>query len=193
METKSLIVEFAARVAVCFPELKGRSIAVSEVEPFSNKTNRPTLPIAFTALLSSTGTQAAGAQRVNLTESFTLNFMFEPVKYKMLDGNESPFFAFYDYEPIRDRLLSMLVEWETPRKSRVVYRSMDVASDEFAVYINFKLETAEKWDAVCHAVEFDNTHVPARHTIAVTTCAPKVLYCKEEEVTAVDPCPKSAT
>ena len=189
MAKEPMIVAFAAMIARNFPDLEGRSIAVSEVDPFTSSTTKPKLPIAFTALLGSDGVQTSGGQFVKLTDSFVLNFMFEPVKYTNLSGKETSFFAFYDYEALRDRVLSALGDWRTPRGSGVVYKSMDVSSDEFAVYIAFKLETVENWEAWCHGVELEFDHSAKTFSLAITTCSPKTLYCKQEEVEKTDPCP----
>ena len=109
-----LIVALAALVAEAFPELGGRSIAVSEVDPFNNKTSVPTLPIAFSALVGEQAVQPENGGRTKLSSDVLLQFVFKPVKYTREDGAATPFFAFYDYEAIRDRLLTALNGWRTP-------------------------------------------------------------------------------
>lgn len=137
-----LLVHFAANVAQAFEELQGRSIAVSEVEPFNDKTNRPSLPIAVTALINEQNTNAnatGGATSVDVISDVLLQFIFEPTKYKDGQNQDTPFFAFYDYEAIRNRLLEFLRGYRGPGNESASYRTLDVESDEFAVYLAFRL------------------------------------------------------
>lgn len=145
-DQKVLIIELANAVAQWFPDLEGRSIAASEIEPFNNITEVPTLPIAVSALLSETSDQTQnGASRVELTTEIMLVMMLKPVRYQRTDGAETPFYAFYNYEPIRDTLLENLKDWRTPRGGSVSFRQLDVQSNEFAVYVSFRLVAVEKW------------------------------------------------
>lgn len=179
-----MVESLAASLAEWFPELGGRSIAVSEVMPFKDKANVPTLPIAVTALVSETGDQSAnGGGSITLTPDVMIMFMFEPVKYSRGDGNILPFFAFYDYEALRNKLLHHLMEWRTPHNGGISYRSLDVESDEFAVYISFRLRVTEKW---CRP----DTQEAIEATIAVKVSQPRVECCATEEECPgpVDPC-----
>ena len=136
----------ANAIADTFPELGGRSIAVSEVQPFGDKTNIPTLPIAVTALVKETGKQVQhGGGQIELTDDILVQFIFEPVKYTLSGGSDSPFFAYYDYESIRDRMLSMTQNWRSPRNAGLSFKQMDVESDEFAVYIAMRFSLSEQW------------------------------------------------
>lgn len=137
----------AKAIAEWFPELEGRSIAVSEVEPFSDKTNVPTLPLAVVALVTENNTEAGGngSTRVKLADDILVQFIHEPVKYSRDNGATTPFFAFYDYEAVRDRVLQGIRNWRTPRDGGLSYRSLDLDVDEFAVYIAIRLRTEENW------------------------------------------------
>lgn len=142
----STVEDVAARIAEHFPELKGRSISVSEVEPFRDKTNVPRLPLAVTALVNCSIQQTAnGSGTVNLRDDILVQFIFEPTKYTMENGAESPFFAFYDYEAIRDRMLVVFKNYRTPRNGGLSFVSMDVESDEHAVYLAFRFTTVFRW------------------------------------------------
>lgn len=144
---EATIPSLAKAIAEWFPELEGRSIAVSEVEPFSDKTNVPTLPLAVVALVTENNSTPSsnGATRITIEDDILVQFIFKPVKYNREGGAETPFFAFYDYEAIRDKLLAGLKNWRTPRQGSIGFRSLDVESDEFAVYIAIRLRTSENW------------------------------------------------
>jgi hypothetical protein len=141
-----LILALAEAISVWFPDLGGRSVAVSEVEAFGDKTNVPTLPLAFTALIRETSDQGAkGGTNITITQDLLVQFIYEPVKYNRQDGTQTPFFAFYDYEKLRDRLLTFLSQWRTPRNGNVAYKSLDVSSEPFGVFITFNLQATERW------------------------------------------------
>lgn len=146
MGKKPLILDIAEKIAECFPELNGRSIAVSEVDPFDDKTNIPTLPLAFTALVSEAAEQSVnGGGSITLTQDLLIQFMHAPVKYNRVDGAVTPFYAFYDYEGLRNRLVNFMHGYRTPGNGGVQYRSMDVESSEYAVHITFRFRATEKW------------------------------------------------
>jgi hypothetical protein len=180
MAEMRLIPAVAAAIAVHFQELGGRSIAVSEVDPFDGKTNVPTLPLAITALVGEEGTQSEnGGGKIELTSDILVQFLFDPLKYKRQDGADTPFFAFYDYEALRDRLLEMAVDWTSPRGGRLAYRSLDVESDEFGVSIAFRLRIKEQW---CRP----KADVPSPVVIISSMCAPAT--CEPQECQPSDPC-----
>jgi len=177
-----VLIALASAIAEWFPDLGGRAFAVSEVDPFDKQTNVPTLPVAVVALLTEQGTQGRhGGQRITLASQIVLQFIFEPLKYKREDGSDTPFFAFYDYEGVRDRLLSNLVRWRTPRNGALTYQTMDVESDEFAVYIAFRLIVNEEW---CPS-ELDSDEKPYKFTVWSTLAFgkpdPECCDCPEEE------------
>lgn len=141
-----VLIALSRAIAGWFPQLDGRAFAVSEVDPFDGQTNVPTLPVAVLALLTEQANQSTnGGRRISLSSQVMLQFIFEPVKYKRQNGSDTPFYAYYDYEAVRDRLLRFLTKWRTPRNGAVSYQTMDVESDEFAVYIAFKLLVTEEW------------------------------------------------
>lgn len=166
MAFEPLLPALARQLNVWFPELEGRALAVSEVEPFDNKTNVPTLPVAVVAMISGTNTNAGagagGNAQVTLADDLLVQFVYEPVKYKREDGADTPFYAFYDYESTRDRLITGLKGWRTPRGGSVSYVSLEVESDEFAVYMAFRLRTSERW---CQPVEPPNPCDPTANPV----------------------------
>lgn len=103
----------AEAVGQWFPELGGRALAVSEVT--ITKENIPTLPLAMVAFVKSTGNQPdnSTSEMFDIVDSFVIEFWLEPARYKKANGSETPFWSFYDYDAVRDTLLSNLVRWET--------------------------------------------------------------------------------
>lgn len=171
----ALIPALAAACAKWFPEMDGRFIAVSEIEPFDNASDVPTLPIGFVALVSETGTQGNTGGLINISDDVMVHFAFTPVKYKNAEGLDTPFFAYYDYEPIRDKLLSYTQAWRSPRNMGLQYRGMAVEATPLAVYITFRFTVAGKW---CQPDEFaakpiDFTIIANTKSVALTKpCAP---------------------
>lgn len=171
----ALIPALAAACAEWFPEMDGRFIAVSEIEPFDNASNVPTLPIGFVALVSEAGVQGNAGGAININDDVMVHFAFKPVKYKTEDGRDTPFFAYYDYEPIRDKLLSHTQAWRSPQNIGLQYRGMAVEATELAVYITFRFMASGKW---CQPEELaakpiDFTIIANAKSVALTKpCAP---------------------
>lgn len=175
-KTLSLLPAIAAHVASLFPELEDRSIAVSEVEPFDAKSNVPTLPMAFTALVSETniGSARTGG-RITLQDDVLIQFLFPPVRYtRMVDKAQTPFFAYYDYEIIRDRMLAGFQNWRTPRGGAVIFQSMDLDSDSYTVAIAFRFRTNEEW---CPPSQLPDATVSI---VSLKLCIPKGNPCCDE-------------
>ena len=142
---ETLAQQIAARVSELFPELNGRSIAVSEIEPFKDKREVPTLPIAVVALVNGTGVQDDhGGGRVTMTDSFVIEFIVHSERYKT-DGKVLPFYSFYNYEKVRNRLLSGLRSWTNDCNIGVSYKGIGVESDQFAVYITITVSMTFDW------------------------------------------------
>lgn len=189
MAYEPMLPALAKAVSQAFPELQGRALAVSEVAPFNDKTNVPSLPIAYTALIGESSNQTSRNTKIDLVDRIMVALMFDPVKYQREGGEDTAFFAFYDYESIRDRMLMLAKHWETPRGGGLVYKTMDVESDEFAVYINFVFEAHERWSEDCVAQPDDDCQPPIpAPTITMVSrvlqpegCCPPL--CEEPEAT----------
>lgn len=184
---EQMIVAFARMVAEKFPVLEGRSIAVSEVDIFKSRSEVPTLPLAYTALLAETSDQKPSSGSFNLRQEILLQFMFEPVRYQSGAGGDTPFFAFYDYEAIRDRLLTAAAKWRSPRNGGLSYKSLDVSSDEMAVYIAFKFVVTEMWSIDCNGLSPDDEERPIQVSISSALCIPKG-NCNTIDTPPSDPC-----
>lgn len=143
---ETLAQQIAARVSEVFPELNGRSIAVSEIEPFKDAREVPTLPIAVVALApGGTGQQNThGGGRIRMTDNFVIEFIVQSERYKA-KGKVLPFYSFYDYEAVRTRLLSGLRSWTNECNIGVAYRGIDVEANQFAVYITISVSMTFDW------------------------------------------------
>jgi hypothetical protein len=108
----------------------------------------PTLPLAITALIATDSNnwvwQAASA-KTEIYDDFMTEFWLKPVKISRADGTETPFWAFYDYEAFRDRLLTQIVRYYGPRGQRIEFRRMTIESDQFAVVLSFMFRAHFKW------------------------------------------------
>lgn len=181
---EGILPAFARAIKDAFPELEGRSIAVSEVDPF-NKGNMPTLPIAVVALLRGLGIQnKSGGGSIHLEDEILLQMIFTSVKYANRAGDESPFFAYYDYEEIRDRVLTVTQSWRSPRNIGLQYRGMDLESDELGTWITFRFGTSQKWCA-------PDQDVPSPAIVSFRLQPPKSV-CFEPCPAEPDPCRPSA-
>src|SRR4029078_11976181 len=130
-----------------FPELKGRSLAVSEVTV--TKENVPTLPLVMVGFVRGTAdpTTRNAAEIFDITDAFVVEFWLEPARYKKANGSETPFWSYYDYESIRDTLLENMARWEAPHGERPAYRGLNIEADPLAVTLTFAFVAAMRWCA----------------------------------------------
>lgn len=143
-QPRGTLQELANAIALHFEELEGRVIAVSEIEPF-DQTNVPTLPLCAVALLTESGSQNEnGGGRIGLSDDVLVYFMFKAERYKKKDGGNTPFYAYYDYETVRDKLLGLTKSWHSSRGGALSYTSLEMDSDEYAVYLSFRFNIITK-------------------------------------------------
>lgn len=142
METElSFIEDFAAHLGVWLadtvPGIRGRTFAVSEVDPFTVE-NMPRLPIGFVA---STGQRFD--QFPQYTETFVAEIVLDPVR-AMDGGSETPIWAYYDVDAVRDAVLSGLpdVEYLWGKINPV---SVEVDVNRLAVYISLTFTRRATW------------------------------------------------
>jgi hypothetical protein len=142
----STLPALAKAIAKWLPELGGRAFAVSEAEV--TKENMPTLPLAMVALAKETSTHSARSNKDPLiAEDILVQLWMKAERYKRADNTESPFWAHYDYDRLRDVLLKNALVWKSPRGSRLSYKGMDIESDHLAVTLTFKFEHEFIWCA----------------------------------------------
>lgn len=117
-----------------FPQLEGRAVAITESEPFSQD-SMPTLPLAVVGVLEE---EYSGSDSVRTV--YSVEFMFNPSRYNLAAGGESPFWTYFDYEPLRDTLADRI---SSLGKLRLLRMTMD--SDPGAVYISFRISRESRW------------------------------------------------
>lgn len=144
--SRPLLPAFAEAVAAAFPELGGRAVAVTDAA--ITKENLPTLPLAMVALIREEGNHRAKAGRVDPETTFVCEFWFPPTRYPRADGSESPFYSFYDYEAIRDRVVDLLTAFTPDRGGFVEYVKLEVDCSEFASVLTFTLKHSFVWCAL---------------------------------------------
>lgn len=192
-ESKSLLPTVAAAMARIFGELEGRALAVSEAN--ITKENMPTLPLCMVALMrgdvAGQWNWRAANGRNELADDFFVDFWLKPLKYLRADGSESPFWAFYDYEEFRDRLLNWMVGFRGPRGQRLEYKSMAVESDQYAVVLSFRLASHYDWCRTDEESDGESTSEGSTVRLVTKLCTPKTNYCPDnaEELKECDPCP----
>jgi hypothetical protein len=179
VETR-LLPALAAEIAKWFPELEGRSMAVAESEV--TKENMPKLPLAVTAFARAVGEQSQKSRQsqYEIVDHFIVEFWLPSEKYKRANGTEAPFWSYYNYESIRDKLLTHMATWQAPRSARIAYRTLDTEADPFAVTLTFGFVAAINWQ-VCSVSPPDSilTRIP------FNMCAPALECCVPE---CFDPC-----
>lgn len=126
-------------------ELEGRSYAVSDAE--ITEQNVPTLPVAMVALNVETAQHAwQGNSSPTIQDDFLIEFWLKNERYRKEDESESPFWAFYDYEAIRDKLLNRLIEESHKREDwGIQYVSMDLNVNPYSIILTFRLNRNYKW------------------------------------------------
>lgn len=154
----SFIEEFAAKMgewlATVIPDIAERTFAVSEVSPFTPE-NIPELPVGFAALVSQDYQQFP-----TIITTFVAEVVLEAVR-AVTEHSESPFWAYYDTDAVRDTILYNLPSVEEKWGS-INPVSLEVDSDRLAVYISMTFTRRSKWVSpeVCRPKAF---------------CEPKVL------------------
>lgn len=180
----------AADVALWFPELEGRALAVADADQLTRE-NTPKLPLCMVALAREQSNQPLTSAKslINLQDEFIIEFWLEPNRYKRQNGTESPFWSFFDYQNIRSRLLTGFTGgYLGPNGERVAYRYLSQEATAFAVVLTYTFFAAYQWcveDIIGDAGDGEPI-VPT--TWAVKVCSPKdecLAPCFEPE----DPCP----
>lgn len=177
--SKATPVALASLISSSFEELKGRALAVVEIDPITRE-NKPTLPVCFVALIREIGNGPRPPSKSfpKPDEELMVSFAFEPARYKKDNGQESPFWSFIDYSALRDRMLNLLVSWKSPVGGRLSYQGLDIEADQFAVLINFKFLHSFDWCP--DPVENLNTKWSMK-TVICPLVDPPCFETKEEE------------
>jgi hypothetical protein len=160
-----LLPALAAAIANWFPEVKDRSMAVSDVT--IDKQNMPKLPLVMCAFAKSMGQSPRSSTIgiINMEDTIIVEFWMQPKRYKNALG-ETPFWSYYPYEVIRDRLISNVIDWRPPNGERLSYRSMVEVADPYAVVLTFNFSAVYQWCA-------NSTRAPDQ----IITAAPSFGLC----------------
>jgi hypothetical protein len=136
--------ELAAAIKTWFPELGGRCLAVSEIEPISS-VNMPKLPLCCVALVKEKNQNNIPRSTIKIEDQFIIEFWFEKQKYKRSDGSESPFYSYFDYETLRDKLLHFITNWVSPSGGTFQYVALQCDSTAVASCITFTFSHIYDW------------------------------------------------
>lgn len=192
-----LLPTVAAHVAIWFPELNGRSIAVSEAQ--ITKENLPDLPLVMVSLAREQNEDRpsdASKSLLNLRDNFVIEFWMEPARIKRGNGTETPFWSYYDYETIRSRLLAGLTGgYLGPSGERISYLNMTIESDAFSVVITFTFAATFQWcapanlkQACAAAIDATGDGEPITpNTFRVSVCKPQTQCVKGFGIDCLDP------
>lgn len=167
----------AERVAAWFPRLGGRAVAVTDAK--ITPENRPTLPFALVALnRENTENFNAKSNQGNLTlvDDFIVEFWLEVQRFDLENkkpGQEKPFWAYYPYEDIRDRLVSKMLN-ESKQEGRadwgIAYTSMDIDADPQAVVLTFRFSRTYIWCPLDETDEDDEVPIVLSFTSSPAVC-----------------------
>lgn len=165
IENEEFLPLVADQVAIWFPSLAGRSVAVSEGD--ITKENRPSLPFSLCALNREEGTNfnSATLGNENITEDFIIEFWLKAKRFDLdssdltRQGLEPPFWSYYAYKKHRDTLVTKFFKWiiANPSLGSIAYVSMDIAADPQAVILTYRFRRTYIW---CPLVDESDEEIP---------------------------------
>lgn len=160
MTALSTIPALAEAIKTWFPELDGRVLPVSEAEVTVE--NMPTLPLVMIALQKLTfgGSMGRSNNPLKMNEDILIQFWLKPERYRLANGAQSPFWSYYDYDAILDKLVIGIEAWTSPRNIRLSLEALDIETDEFAVVITVRVTHATLW---CRPDDSELAGNPALH------------------------------
>lgn len=133
--TKATLPALAAAMREELADITVRIIPVSDMQ--IDKDNLPSLPICFLAMTKTVPAKDRNTPRKPaLEEHFVIEFWFPPERYNS-DGKELPIWAFYDYDTLQERVLTVTSNWISPRNSQVIWKSTTVDANQYAVATTF--------------------------------------------------------
>lgn len=180
-----LLPRVAYWIARSFPDLEGRALAVSDATITAE--NVPSLPIAIVAFAKGVSGQPPSVVKTTatFTDTFIVEFWLKPERYKKKDCSETPFWSYYDYEGIRNKLLGCLKRRLGPIGEKIVYQGMTQEASPFAVVLTFTF-TAQFQACFDDCGDEDGDGMPA--VVKGGICKPRTEYCPEAITEEKDPC-----
>ncbi|QBQ72041.1 virion-associated protein [Agrobacterium phage Milano] len=158
-------------VAPAFHEIEGRAIPVTGVDDDASGTQATKLPFVLVGLRqgdTSGPATIAGNSTINLRDDFIVEFNMKKERYRDRKGGETPFFSYYDYESIRDRLFNSMIEFSGEHGITFEFVSLDISTEGDVVYIEFRFRQNYEW---CETVrEADTTIEAGRFSINLQGC-----------------------
>ena len=169
-----LLPALADAITEWFPELGGRALAVSDM--LVDKQNTPTLPLVLVAFVRSTANPPLRNhyEEFPIDDVFIVQFWMKPLRQKRADGSETPFWTYYPYEYVRNKLLTHLVEWMPPNKERIGYRGLTVTADQFAVVLTFQFVAHFDWCPKINRFGEVIQHAPGFNLCTPPGCVPEI-------------------
>lgn len=173
-----LIETIAEKISEWFPELGGRSVAVMDAE--ITKNNVPTLPICMVSPIRESAILNGNGATVQIVPEIIIEFWMTPQKLKRDDGTESAYWASYDYEDLRNRLVYHLGSGEI---EGVItnYLGLTFETTSLAQILAFRFSFRQGF---CYKVNREENCKPDLNldgqprTFVARTC-PKAILCKE--------------
>lgn len=148
-------------VSPAFPELEGRAIPVTGVDDDKEGTDATKLPFVLIGLRKgdTSGPAELGTKTaINLRDDFIVEFNLEKTRYRNLKGGETPFFSYYDYESVRDRLFNAIIQFSGEHGITFEFVSLDISTEGDVVYIEFRFRQNYEW---CETVRKADTVIEA--------------------------------
>lgn len=182
----------AEAITEWFPELRtenggSRVVAVSDID--ITKENIPTLPIVLVAFAQSIGEQLlrSSSDDFKITDTFIVQFWLEPERVKA-GGKETPYWSYYPYEFIRNKLIAGFLNFEGPNGEHVAYRMLQVETDPLAARLTFTFIATFQWCTTDQQVIADQIISEIGFRLCTpASCIPEP-ECPEQDDENCDPC-----
>jgi hypothetical protein len=149
-----------------------------------------TRPLALVGFRRSAGEQLtrSSSEEFTITDTFVIDFWMKPTLIKSkATGAETPYWNYYPYEFIRNRLITGFINFIGPNGERVAYRGMHVSSDPQAARVTFEFIATFKWCPLDQIVIDDVIDEIGFNLCTPPACVPDPCEAKEDELCR--PCP----
>lgn len=166
--TGSLVREIERR----FEDFGGPVLAVSDLKPLAQGTHGVPLPLVLVmatdeSVVSGGISRGATIHAPVIRIRYEVGFLMQPVLHRVR-SDATAFYAHYDHERIRDRLIRMTMEWRPENGVAFGYSGMSVHAMPHCVMLCFRLQAEWVW---CPEPEsFDPGIVDGRMRIAHQVC-----------------------
>ena len=136
------------KVGEVFSDFKAPVIAVSDLKPMRESSYGANLPVILVMLAEETVVEkmrlGVSMQEPVLRASMEIGFLLPPNTH-LASGAETPFFAHYDHEGIRDRLMEMAASWRPSNGAALSYAGVTVHAMHHAVLMCFRMTAEWRW------------------------------------------------